>query len=150
MVDEQALRRPAFSEGLRIRLANGQAWSLPDQPPYKEDLEHLAVLREITEAEDAPDRLRGELALTIYLLSRNYDLLPDDYRVILEFAPGDPALAEMQAAVHDLANEQIRVLRRLADSGPSGPARLPNTHWRIFNILKPRQRVESARSSWRN
>src|SRR4051794_16859975 len=88
MVDEQSLRRPTFVDGKRITLANGQAWSLPDHPPYKDDAEHLGVLRAVCDAEDDADRLRAELALTIFLLSKNYDLLPNDYRAILEFEPG--------------------------------------------------------------
>src|SRR5258708_2794017 len=119
MVDEQAHRRPTFAEGVRIRLANGQAWSFPDHPPCKDDQEHHAVLRGIIESEDAADRLRAELALTIFLLSRNYDLMPGDYRAILEFAPGDPALSEMQRSIHELAIDQIRGLRQHPDSDPS-------------------------------
>jgi hypothetical protein len=149
MVDEQALRRSTFTEGVRIRLANGQAWSLPDHRPYKDDPEHLAVLREIIEAEDAADCLRAELALAILLLSRNYDLTPDAFQAVLEFAPGDPALSEMQRSVHELATDQIRALGRFPDSNP-GPSLLPKTHWRIVDLLKRQNRVESARSFWSN
>jgi hypothetical protein len=149
MVDEQALRRSTFAEGARIRLANGQAWSFPDHLPYKDDLEHLALLREIIEAEDAADCLRAELALAILLLSRNYNLTPGNFQAILEFAPGDPALSEMQRSVHELATDQIRALGRSPDSKP-GPSSFPNAHWRIINLLKRQNRVESARSFWPN
>jgi hypothetical protein len=149
MVDEQALRRPSYVEGTRIRLANGQVWTFPDHPPCAEDLEHIAVLREVGEAEDASDRLRAELALAIYLLSRNYHLMPKDFQVILEFAPGDPVLAEMQRSVHEIATKQTRALRLLADPNTVS-AFVPPTHRRLFNLLKPRTRTDSPRSFWFN
>jgi hypothetical protein len=109
MVDEQALRRPDFVEGRRILLANGQEWSFPDDSPFH-DAEHIALLRAIGESEDQADRLRGELALTILLLSRNYDLSAADYQAILDFPPSDPSLDALQHAVHDLAGEQLQAL----------------------------------------
>ena len=93
--------------------------TFPDHPPYKEDLEHIAVLREVGEAEDAADLPSRPNALAIYLLSRNYHLTPKDFQEILEFAPGDPVLAEMQRSVHEIAIRQTRVLR------PSSPTRTP-------------------------
>jgi hypothetical protein len=146
MIDELALRRPSFEEGEHIRLANGQEWTLPNHPPYNDDLEHQDVLRGIIEAEDVPERLRAELALTILLLSRNYDLLPEEYHSILEFAPGDPQLGELQDTVHQLAREQIRTLRRLPNPDKA-PTRLPGSHCRLFGLLRPRKRAESRVSS---
>lgn len=148
-MDEQALRRPAFVEGTRIRLANGQDWSFPDQPLHPEDHELIAVLRAIVEAEDESERLRGELALSILLLSRNYDLSPTDFQAILSYAPGDPALAEMQHVVHDLATRHSRDLLRLSNPN-SNSLPLSVTHWRLANLLKPRNRAGSNRSSWIN
>jgi hypothetical protein len=145
MVDEQSLRRPTFVEGARIPLANGQAWSFPDHPPYKGDVEHFAVLREIGESEDGADLLRAELAFAIHLLRRNYDLSPANFRAILEFAPGDPALAEMQRRVHELAIKQYQALRRLPDSNTSSP-NLPTVHRRFFGLFKPRSGIGSSRS----
>jgi hypothetical protein len=105
------------------------------------------LLRGIIESEDAADCRRAELALAIFLLSRNYDLVPGDYRDILGFAPGDPALGEMQRSIHDLAIDQIRALRQDPDSDPNSSG-LPKTHWRIFNLLKLRNRSGSGRSPW--
>jgi hypothetical protein len=149
MVDEQSVRRPGFVEGTRIRLANGQEWTFPDHPPSKEDVEHQAVLREIGEAEDAADLLRAELALAIHLLSRNYDLTPEGFQAILDFAPGDPVLAEMQRAVHELATAQYRAFRHLPNSN-AGSTLAPMVHWRILKLLKPRSRIGSMRSFWLN
>ena len=80
------------------------------------------MLREVVEAEDAADLLRAELALAIYLLSRNYHLTSKDFQEILEFAPGDPALAEMQRSVHEIATRQTRALRFLPDSNTARPS----------------------------
>jgi hypothetical protein len=146
MIDEQALRRPDFVEGTRIRLANGHDWSFPDQPPHPEDHELIAILQAIAEAEDEPERLRGELALAILLLSRNYDLSPGDFQAILSFAPGDPTLIEMQRAVHELASRHSRDLQYLSRPKSNSPP-LPVAHWRLANLFKLRNRAKSNRSS---
>ena len=108
MRDERALRRPTFAEGRRLTLADGQTWSLPERPADHDDPKYDAMLRMIGEAEDEADRLRSELALSIFLLARNYELTPEAFQVLLDFAPGDPAQAQMQRDVHALAVEQIR------------------------------------------
>jgi hypothetical protein len=147
MVDEQALRRPDFVEGRRILLGNGQRWSFPDHPPLHDDAEHIASLRAIGEAEDRADRLRAELALTILLLSRNYDLSPSDYQAILSFPPSDPSLAALQDAIHELAVEQLRALPQLlaANSDPPAPQK---SHWRLASLFGPWSRIGKSRSSW--
>jgi hypothetical protein len=148
MIDELALRRPAFVEGVRIRLANGQQWSFPDRPPHPEDQELIALLQAVDEAEDAHERLRGELALAILLLSRNYDLGPDDYQAILGYPQDDPAIAAMQTALHELAIRQSRDLPRLSPKSNSPP--IHSTHWSFAQIVKLRQRLEAGRSFWFN
>jgi hypothetical protein len=145
MVDEQALRRPDFVEGRRILLANGQAWSFPDHPPLHDD-EHIAALRAIGEAEDRADRLRAKMALTILLLSRNYDLSPSDYQAILGFRRSDPALAALQHAIHELAVEQLRALpRRSGAYSNSNPPAPRMTHWRLTRLFRPRSRIGKSR-----
>jgi hypothetical protein len=146
MVDEQALRRPDFVEGRRILLANGQAWSFPDHPPLRDDAEQIAALRAIGESEDQADRLRAELALTILLLSRNYDLSPSDYQAILGFRPSDPALAALQHAIHELAVEQLRALPRLSGAySNSNPPAPRMTHWSLARLFRPRSRIGKSR-----
>jgi hypothetical protein len=147
MVDEQALRSPTFEEGTRIRLADGQAWSFPDHPPYREDDEHQLVLTAIGEAEDESERLRAELALAILLLSRNYNLTPADFEAILGYAPDDPALGQMQQAVRELATQQCQALRRLSDASRR-PTAMQSTHWTLADLLKRRNRVESPSPRW--
>jgi hypothetical protein len=148
MVNEQNRRRPDFVEGTRVRMADGQDWSFPDRLPSKDDREHIAVLREILEVEDRDELLGAELALTIFLLARNYDLTPDDFAAILRFAPGDPAQPRMQAAVHALAMNQVRVLKHFADSNARSSELPPNrSHMHPPEI---RNRAIRARSSWLN
>jgi hypothetical protein len=144
MVDEQALRRPDFVEGRRILLANGQEWSVPDNPALQDDAEHIALLRAIGESEDQADCHRAELALTILLLSRNYDLSPLDYQAILGFRPSDPSLAALQHAIHDLAVEQLRALPRLSEANSKPPAP-QETHWRLASLFASRGRISKPR-----
>src|SRR4051794_14479361 len=102
MMDESALRRTGFVEGPRVRLADGGLWALPLRDPKLDDPDYDALLAMVAESEDRAEMLRSELALTIFLLMRNYDLLPDALDVLLRFAPGDPALAATQGAVHEI------------------------------------------------
>jgi hypothetical protein len=146
MVNEQTRRRPDFVEGTRVRMADGQDWSFPDRLPSKDDREHVAVLREIVEVEDRDELLQAELALTIFLLARNYELTPDDFAAILGFAPGDPAQPRMQAAVHALAMNQVRVLKHFADSNTRSPELPPNHgHFHPPEILHRTNRARSSR-----
>jgi hypothetical protein len=135
MIDEKGVRQPTFVEGTRIRLANGQTWSFPDQLPCEEEDEHQGLLRAIGEAEDEPERLRGELALAIYLLSLNYHLTSSDYTLLLSFDSRDPALAEMQTALGELATRQRRALRPGA-AVLAGGHFSPPLLWRLSHLLR--------------
>ncbi len=108
MVDEQARRRSIFNEGTRIRLADGQFWSLPGRWSDHADPEYDATFMAIFEAEDVAERLRAELALTILLLSRNYELTPEQFQELLGFPPDSPSLLEMQRAVHEMVLDRAR------------------------------------------
>ena len=110
MRDEQAARRADFVEGASVRLADGQIWTLPERLAEAPDPDYDAILNAVFETENATDRLRAELALTIFLLGRNYHLTPDDFQAILGFGPDDPNLAETQRAIHAWAVEQVRSL----------------------------------------
>src|SRR5262245_36529215 len=103
MRDENALRRPDFLGGIPIRFADDQAWTLPEPPPgapgEKRFLDngtglgpdYEAAVAAVLEAEDEPERLRAELALTILLLGRNYNLAPEDFQALLTFPRSSPA-----------------------------------------------------------
>jgi hypothetical protein len=139
MADEKALRRPTFVEGRRVVLADGQSWSLPTHRADRADPEYDAILRMVREAEDASDRLRSELALTIFLLSRNYQLTPDVLQEILGFSPDDPALVVMQQTVHALAVESMRDLPEEASSPiPERPAQAC-FHWNLLARFRTRR-----------
>jgi hypothetical protein len=142
MADEQALRRPTFVEGARIPLADGQTWSLPERRADQADPEYDAMLRVVFEAEDEAERLHSELALTIFLLARNYQLTPDLYQELLNFPPGDPALVAMQRAVHALAIEQWG---HLMPDEPAPDIEAPTTPSSRGNLL---ERLAQLRSRW--
>jgi hypothetical protein len=147
MADEQALRRPTFVEGARVPLADGQTWSLPGRQADQADPEYDAMLRLVFEAEDEAERLRSELALIVFLLSRNYQLTPDLYQELLDFPPGDPALVEMQRAVHALAIEQMG---HLMPDEPAPDIEAPTTPSPRGNILGRLARLRSRWWLWLN
>ncbi len=112
MIDEPSARRPGFVDGPRVRLADGQSWSLPLREPVGLDPEYDALLALVLDAEDRAEGLRAELALTIFLLTRNYDLTPGSLDALLNIEPNDPALNELQRVVHQIACESIEWSRR--------------------------------------
>src|SRR4051794_3064968 len=133
MRDERKMRRPGFLDGPSIRLGDGQLWAFPSPDGIASasdhgaatrtasdaavDLEFEATLRAVIEAEDEAEQLRAELALAIYLLSRNYDLGPADYRAILG-PPSSQTLEAMKQSFHQLAMDHIRSYRRGAPIEP--------------------------------
>src|SRR5262245_29829521 len=114
MIEEPTSRRPEFSAGLRVRLADGREWSLAPLPEPGTDPEFEELLHGIAEAEDSADRLRLELALTIEGLRRNYYMGSDELTALLSFRRGDPGLAELQAAVRGLTDRALFARRALA------------------------------------
>jgi hypothetical protein len=121
MTDEPSARQAGFVDGPRVRLADGAEWSLPLREAGRDDPEYDAILAIIAESEDQTEALRGELALTIFLLTRNYDLPADSLDALLRFAPGDPALAVLQQAVHQIARESFERARGAMSSRAGKP-----------------------------
>jgi hypothetical protein len=113
MLDEATARRGDFRPGRVIRLADGQGWTFPAPPegpdgPTGFGPTYEPTVAAIWEAEDDTERLRAELALAIGLLARNYDLDPEAYQALLDYPPGNPGLAKMQCAFHELACEHVQ------------------------------------------
>jgi hypothetical protein len=144
MRSEVEQRGPAFLGGLPIELGDSQAWAFPG-PRELFDAhgrfapELLSLLKAIREAQHDSERLLGELALAIYLLSLNYELEPGDYSQLL----GGPNLARMQHEFRDLAT---RLFRALADRERPQPA--PETG-RRFRLPSFRPRV-GQKLTWRS
>ncbi|GAC1448390.1 MAG: hypothetical protein NVSMB9_31500 [Isosphaeraceae bacterium] len=105
MLDESLERRAGFVEGVWVRLADGSRWALPRESGEGVDPELDGVLREMFETEDRADWLRATLALTIFLLTRNYALTADSVFSLLAFEPGDPAEAVLQETIEGIAEE---------------------------------------------
>jgi hypothetical protein len=89
-------------EGINVRLSDGKVWTLSLGDHIRNDPEFDALIAAAIDVEDVHDALRAELALTIFLLRRNYELNSDQLTSVLTFAPGDPALSVLQSAVHGL------------------------------------------------
>ncbi len=109
MRDERALRRPGFSEGHPVTLADGQEWTLPKPrirfkpkvvdgrvevgggpsfgPEYDTQLDILFGVADVEPVE----QLRVKFEMAVRLLSANYDLTPEDFAELIVLEPDDPA-----------------------------------------------------------
>jgi hypothetical protein len=107
MRDERALRRPTFSEGYKVTLADGQEWTLPKPkmrfkpqivdgkvevaggPSFGPEFdEQLDVLFGVVDVEPI-ERLRVKFEVAVRLLSANYDLKPEDFGELIVLEPDD-------------------------------------------------------------
>jgi hypothetical protein len=143
VVPEPLKRRPGFIEGRAVRLSDGQEWWLPFRDPARDDLEYDALLAVICEAEDRVEGLLAELALTIFLLTRNYELAPNQLERLLQFRADDPSLRRLQAAVHEVVVESLRRLHpeeAVKNSGEmptwgNGGSFVPHKTWSLRGLL---------------
>jgi hypothetical protein len=108
MNDETWRRRPGFQKETWVRLADGQNWSLPPIPVQGTDTEFDALIQALIESEDQNEIHRCELATTILLLARNYELSPREFEEILDFNSNGEALATARRVVHSLLFDGIR------------------------------------------
>ncbi len=109
MIDERAARRPEFIEGRWVCLSDHNRWSLPIRDPALIDPEYDSLLLAVSQAEDKNEALFAELALTIHLLTRNYQLLPSDLDGLLRFGPDRDTLSLLQRDVHLLVLASLGV-----------------------------------------
>ncbi len=111
-LDEKALRKPEFSEGISLTLADGQEWVLPKPrlrfkprivngkveigggssfgPEFDDKFD---VLFGIVDADPA-ERLRVKFEVAVRLLATNYHLQPDDFARLIILEPGEPESEE--------------------------------------------------------
>jgi len=121
MLDEASLRRPDFSEGHRVVLGDGQAWTLP-RPwlrlyPVRDPngqitvgggvgfgTEFEALVDDLTASD--PDDLAGRLAIQFrmaaLLLTRNYHLTDRDLRELLVVDASDPKCRERWSEINQV------------------------------------------------
>jgi len=112
MLDERALRKPGFSEGYPVRLADGQDWVFPKPrirfrpkigPDGRVEVGRTAfgpefdasfdVLFGVTEAEPG-EQMRVQFEMAVRLLSANYELTAEQLADLIVFEPGDEASDE--------------------------------------------------------
>jgi len=112
MLDETVLRKPGFTDGHKVRLADGQEWVFPrprirlkpkivdgrveigGEPSFGPEYDdQLDVLFGAVEVDDV-ERLRVKFEMAVRLLSANYELKPEDYAELIVLEPGEPASME--------------------------------------------------------
>jgi hypothetical protein len=117
MLDERALRRADFAGGVPVALCDGQEWTFPeprveflyDPGPegYKPSVSFgeafEAKLQAYRAAESGPDVIRTELAIAWDLLTRNYDLTPEQFGELVRLRLDDPVNRLMREAILDVA-----------------------------------------------
>ena len=110
MLDERALRRPEFTEGTRIVLGDGQAWTFPPSwlrlyPGRGQDGEFTVgggmgfgsayddLIDRLIDCDpgDTAGRLALQFQMAAALLNRNYELSDRDLRELLVIDLADPA-----------------------------------------------------------
>ena len=111
-LDEKSLRKPGFSGGIKVTLADGQEWTLPKPrirfmprivdgkveigggPSFGPEFDDkLDILFGVAEA-DPSERLRIKFEVAVRLLAANYDLKPENFAELIVLEPGDPASDE--------------------------------------------------------
>jgi hypothetical protein len=141
MVEEKVRRRAGFQSGRLVRMGDRQQWMFTPPPAPGIDHEYDALSRIHQESEDADDERRIELAMAILLLSRNYDLTPDEYVAIFSFGTGPSAKSTAQAAISEVVRRDRKRLNvHLTMSRPGSRSRL--RHW-VSNSRHNRE-VDSA------
>jgi hypothetical protein len=114
MLNESELRKPGFSEGHKVTLADGQEWVLPRPtmrftpkvspdgtvdvdggasfgPEFDSTLEILFGVTEVSGLE----YLKSQFTMAVKLLSANYDLKPGDFATLLPWEPESETNQEM-------------------------------------------------------
>ncbi len=110
-LDEKALRKPTFVEGVRLRLADGQDWIVP-KPRFRffprfdtegnvsigsklsfgDDLDYI-LDEDGNENADPSEGLKRRFSVMAKLLTCNYNLGPADLGKLLELNRFDPESA---------------------------------------------------------
>jgi hypothetical protein len=120
MLSEKELRKPTFSEGHAVTLADGQKWTFPKPrillvpkivngkveigggatfgPEYDDQLDALFGTREV----DPAERLRLQFEVAVRLLQSNYDLCDEEVSQLIVLELGDPASDERWEQLTDV------------------------------------------------
>lgn len=137
MLDEKALRKPEFTEGSRVALADGQEWTLPEYtycfyPDYDESGRIVASGRTsygpdvdadldvwLGAADVEPiERIGAQMRVVGDLLLRNYDLDITALQTLLRKNNADETSCEMWAAI-------VRAVLGLAPKAQAGGSGRP-------------------------
>jgi hypothetical protein len=144
LVEEALSRRSGFREGTKIRLADGQMWTMPAPPGPSEwptspfDAAYTDLMRAIEDTQTRHERSLAELTFAIFLLGHNYCLSPDAYERLLGFSPGSHELTEWQSAVRSLTQQHLQSLvsASVLDLGRMPTFSRPRRFFRLFTWVR--------------
>lgn len=120
MLDEKEYRKTGWVDGEWIALADGGRWSFPrpviefgpefgadgsielGKPRPTLDAAYDAKIESLITATDGIEEFRAVMCLAVDLLGRNYELGPDQYRVLLRRRVRDEQNAEMWRAINEV------------------------------------------------
>jgi hypothetical protein len=132
MRDERARRRPNYRPGLKLRLADGQVWSLPIPLSQEEaalsqaanpnwnDASYRLLIDAIVNSGDRGELFRAELALAIHLLDWNYSLAPEDFEELLDEQDGSLNRLDLGEILHMLAMAHVGLVVSTPGLSPQG------------------------------
>ncbi len=121
MIDEQARRKPEFSDdAVPIRLADGQEWYVPlppgeliltsldgdfaPAPGWGSDWDaKIAALSDASKANEVTQVVRAAFGIAVYQLRRNYDLDLTDLQALLPWRPREEQNKAMWHSLMDAA-----------------------------------------------
>lgn len=119
MLNETDLRKPTFTQGRSIELADGQSWTFPQvQTKFWPAFANGKVVvgggptfgpefdagRDVLldENADAMERFRVKFEMAVRLLQKNYELTDDQAAALIVFEPADPRSADRWRALGDV------------------------------------------------
>jgi hypothetical protein len=119
VLDEKALRKPGFTDGYPVVMADGQTWTLPKPrfrlKPHRVDGKIEILCRATFGPESDPDLdilygaveadyrevIRVKFAMTARLLLSNYDLTDDQLGELIVLEVGDAASDQRWDAINE-------------------------------------------------
>jgi hypothetical protein len=149
MVAVKARRRSAFQGGAWIKMADGREWLFSSPPALGVHADYDALAHALLEAEDRTEARKCQLAIAIFLLSRNYEPSPSEYVKVFYFGSDDAAQSSAEEAISSLIRSNLDQERRHVAPGQAASATLrPPLRTLPALISSCATRVRSTMAPW--